>query len=350
MARQAGSVAGAPPAANDRPAISVVIPVYNAADTLRQCLEAVFASDYRPFEVIVVDDGSADESSGILQEFPCKTIRLIGNHGAAHARNRGVKAATGEILVFTDADMTVEARTLALIAEAFRNRPQLSALFGSYRKTTVPTNFFSTYKNLVHHYTHQNSREDAATFWTGLGAMRTEIFHASGGFDEGYKNLEDMELGYRLFQSGHEIGLVKQLQATHCKRYSFLGMIKSDLLNRAIPWTKIMLSKRIVRSDLNTKLNNVVSVPVAFLLLLGLPFPWVWPASWYVLVALSGLFLALNYDFFRFVLRERGTAFLIKAIGMNWLSYLYSGVGLIIGMLAYMFHSESGPKALESRG
>lgn len=335
---------------NDSPSISVIIPVYNAASTLRQCLNALFASDYSHFEVIVVDDGSDDDSPGIIKQFPCKTVRLPENRGAAHARNRGAEGAAGEILVFTDADMTIERHTLRLIAESFRGQPHLSALFGSYRKTTVPTNFFSTYKNLVHHYTHQNSREDAATFWTGLGAIRKEVFRANDGFDERYKSLEDMELGYRLFQSGHEIGLIKQLQATHCKRYSFLGMIKSDLLNRAIPWTKIMLSKRIVRSDLNTKLNNVVSVPVAFLLLLGLPFPWVWPASWYVLVALFGLFLALNYDFFRFVLRERGTVFLIKAIGMNWLSYLYSGVGVVIGCVSHLRNSDGGSRVLKPPG
>jgi glycosyltransferase involved in cell wall biosynthesis len=333
---------------NDCPTISVIIPVYNAAATLRQCLNAVFASDYSHFEVIVVDDASDDDSPGILKQFPCKMVRLPENRGAAHARNRGAEVAAGEILLFTDADMTIEGDTIRLVAESFRDQPEVSAIFGSYRKTTGPTNFFSIYKNLVHHYTHQKSREDAATFWTGLGGMRTEVFRANGGFDEAYRSLEDMELGYRLFQSGHRTGLLKHIQATHCKRYSFVGVIKSDVLNRAIPWTKIMLSKRIARSDLNTKIHNVASVPVAFLLLLGIPVLWLWPMSRYCFVALGGLFLILNHDFYRFVLREKGVVFLVKAIGMNWLGYLYSGIGLVIGVASYLRHPSRASGGLSS--
>ena len=335
---------------NDSPSISVIIPVYNAADTLAQSLNAVLDSDYSRFEVIVVDDGSDDDSPDIIKQFPCKMVRLPENRGAAHARNRGAEVAAGEFLVFTDADMTIERHTLRLIAESFRGQPHLSALFGSYRKTAVPTNFFSTYKNLVHHYTHQKSREDAATFWTGLGGMRTEVFRANGGFDEAYRSLEDMELGYRLFQSGHKIGLIKHIQATHCKRYSFVGVIKSDVLNRAIPWTKIMLSKRIARSDLNTKIHNVASVLLAFLLLMNIPFLWLWPISRYSFVALGGLFLILNHDFYRFVLRERGVVFLVEAIGMNWLGYLYSGVGLVIGLVSYLRSPDRGTKGLDPSG
>lgn len=316
--------------------VSVIIPVFNGERTVKACLESVFQSEYGSFEVIVVDDGSTDHSARIAYQFPCRVMRMEKNAGAAAARNRGAAVSLGEILFFLDADIIVEKNTLQQIVETFHSRPDISALFCSYQKNTLPSNFFSTYKNLVHHYTHQTSRADAATFCGGFGAIRREIFLQFHGFDESRRSLEDVELGYRLHQSGHKIYLNKKIQVTHCKHYSLIGLIKSDLLHRAIPWTTIMLSKKIFRNDLNTKVNNILSVPVAFLMLFTLPSIYFFPESRAVFFLLLGLFLVLNRDFYVFVLREKGTVFTAKTILMSWCTYLYSGVGLMIGFLTFL--------------
>lgn len=88
----------------EHPLVSVIIPVYNGAQYLRAALESVFAQTYRPFEVIVVDDGSVDDSGMIAQSFA--DVRYINqvNQGVAAARNHGIENARGEFFAFIDQD------------------------------------------------------------------------------------------------------------------------------------------------------------------------------------------------------------------------------------------------------
>ena len=163
------------------------------------------------------------------------------------------------------------------------------------------------------------------------------MFEQFGGFDESRHALEDIEFGYRLHQAGHRILLDKDLQFTHLKNYSFTRLIASDFFNRAIPWTRLMLEKSIFRSDLNTKSNNVLSVGVAFLILGAPLLVWAYPFGVWIVAASVGLFVALNWDFFRFIWQSRGTIFLLKAIPMHWFYYIYGGIGVIIGSLIFLW-------------
>jgi glycosyltransferase involved in cell wall biosynthesis len=87
------------------PLVSVVIPCYNAAKTLAATLESVLAQSYRPIEVIVVDDGSSDESAAIARSFaPRVTVVVQKNGGPASARNEGIRRCRGEYIAFLDAD------------------------------------------------------------------------------------------------------------------------------------------------------------------------------------------------------------------------------------------------------
>lgn len=87
--------------------VSVIITAYNEEKTIRSCLESLVKQDYKPLEIIVVDDGSIDKTSAISKEFNAKSYRL--NHeGTAISRNFATKKAIGEILVFLDADMEFE--------------------------------------------------------------------------------------------------------------------------------------------------------------------------------------------------------------------------------------------------
>lgn len=90
------------------PAVSVIIPVYNAEKTLRECLDGVLGQTLKELEIICVDDGSADGSAAILEEYRARDprIRVLHqeNSGAGTARNAGLEAASGEYLAFLDAD------------------------------------------------------------------------------------------------------------------------------------------------------------------------------------------------------------------------------------------------------
>jgi len=118
--------------------ISVIIPVHNGAETLATCLEALTASTYPADECIVVNDGSTDGSDTRAATFPVRVLDLRGGpFGAAYARNRGAEAASGEILLFLDADIAVAPDTLARVAAAFTGT-SAEAVFGSCDTTPEP--------------------------------------------------------------------------------------------------------------------------------------------------------------------------------------------------------------------
>ena len=78
--------------------ISVIVPNYNGGRTIGRCLEALFASSYDNFEVIVVDDCSSDGSAEIIRRFPCRPVLLDERSGASRARNIGAQNSAGEVL------------------------------------------------------------------------------------------------------------------------------------------------------------------------------------------------------------------------------------------------------------
>jgi glycosyltransferase involved in cell wall biosynthesis len=312
-----------------KPALSVIIPVYNAENTLGACLRAVGASRFRDFELIVADDGSTDRSAEVARSFPCTLVSLQTNAGPAAARNAGVAHSSGELLFFLDADVLVAPQALGEVVRQMSEHPDRDAVFGSFAGQAAAPGFFSDYKNLLHHYTHQHSRCEAATFCGGFGAIRRDVFLALGGFDPRWRFLEDVELGYRLHRAGGRIWLSKELEFQHAKRYTLSRLIRSDLLGRAIPWTRLMLMHRIYRNDLNTRANHLLSVPISYALLAAPAFG-LWPA-----LLAPALFLLLNRGFLEFVLRERGFLFCLGAAPTCWLGYLVSGVGFLLGALAY---------------
>src|SRR5690606_27450488 len=112
------------------------------------------------------------------------------------------------------------------------------------------------------HYTHQHAQREAATFCGGFGAIRHDVFLATGGIDECPRFMEDVDLGYRLHLAGHRIRLSPGIQLTHTKRYSLRSLIRADVMQRAVPWTRVMLQRRVFRSDLNLRPNHLASTAV----------------------------------------------------------------------------------------
>ena len=264
----------------NQPSLSVVIPVRNDPFNLRACLEALYASAESDFEVIVVDDASDGEGGAIAQvveqvheatkdaKVPPRVLRLSQQCGPAAARNRGAEEASADYLLFLDADVEVRTDTLSEIRSGFDEETELAALFGSYDRSPSGQNLLSQYRNILHHYTHQNSSERAFTFWSGCGAIRREVFLENGGFEDRFHHpsIEDIELGQRLTQRGALIRLRRSVLVRHRKVWRFFSMMHCDLLDRGIPWTRELLRLGHIPADLNMRYSDRVLTFLALIL------------------------------------------------------------------------------------
>jgi glycosyltransferase involved in cell wall biosynthesis len=320
--------------------ISVVIPVHNAARTLRQCLESVVAQSY-PHECIVVNDGSTDDSVTIARSYPVSVVDLRGGpFGPAYARNRGAEAARGDLVFFVDADVVLPPSTLNRLAATFAQHPEIDAVFGSYDDRPGAVDFLSQYRNLLHHYVHQQAKPEAMTFWGACGAVRRSVFLRVGGFDEERyprPSIEDIELGYRLRANGHMIRLDKEMQVQHLKRWTLWGMIKTDIFDRAIPWTHLILEKRGMPNDLSLHVSNRVSAMLIVIMVFYLGTiafflnARIAPVLAAPILVLSVLIVFINYRLYAFFASKRSPVFMFATVPFHWLYHLYSAAGFALG-------------------
>ena len=176
---------------DENPLVSVIIPVYNGARHLRDCLESVFAQTYRPLEVIVVDDGSPDDSGVIAQSFP--EVRYIRqeNQGVANARNNAIAAARGEFYAFLDQDDIWTPEKLRLQMQYLLDHPQVGYTLTHQQfflddGATLPPWFRKELFSTVH------------TGWV-LGALvvRRTTFEEVGDFVTGYVAASDSDWFFR---------------------------------------------------------------------------------------------------------------------------------------------------------
>lgn len=319
------------------PSISVVIPVHDGGEAFRRCLTAVVAN--APTEIIVVADGDAGSAKDVADEFALPVVSVPTRGGPARARNLGARSARGEILFFVDADVVIPPDAVSRIAEAFRDDPELSAVFGSYDDDPDATNFLSQYKNLFNHYVHQTGREDATTFWAACGAVRRDVFLDLGGFDERHRQpcVEDIELGYRLREEGKRIRLCKGLQVKHLKRWGVVSLVVTDFRYRALPWTELIVRYRRFASDLNLRSSCRASVTLTYALVLSLVAAWWWVWFLVIAAALVVALLGLNSPVYAFFRRKRGLWFTVRVVPWHWFYYLYGGAAFAIGLVLSAF-------------
>jgi glycosyltransferase involved in cell wall biosynthesis len=122
-----------------RPLISVVVPVFNGAPYLSQAIDSILRQNYEPVEIIVVDDGSTDDSAAIVRGFgPAVTYCWQPQRGAAAARNHGVARARGEALAFLDADDLWMPDKLAIQSVYLHRHPEVGAVLGFVEQFISP--------------------------------------------------------------------------------------------------------------------------------------------------------------------------------------------------------------------
>lgn len=324
---------------------SIIIPVHNGGGSFRQCLSSLMEAVSNETEVIVVADGYSDGSWRVAEEFGTKVLLIPECGGPAKARNLGAKSASGDILFFVDADVTIYPDTISKVANIFATNPDLAATIGSYDDAPGESNFLSQYKNLFHHYTHQKASSEGFTFWGACGAIRREVFLSLGGFDEGYRypSVEDIEFGYRARKAGYKINLCKDLQVKHLKRWGVISLLRAEFFYRALPWTELILRERQLKNDLNLGVTSRLSVILVYLLLGVLVGTFWWSGFFAIAVFLGCLLLTINFPVYRFFLEKRGFWFTLRVIPWHWFYFLYGGLGFAIGTINHLLHLYYNP-------
>jgi GT2 family glycosyltransferase len=311
------------------PSVSAIMPVYNGRSFLEKSLPPLLEMLGRDLlEVIVVDDSSTDGSRELAERMGARVIPSGGRLGPAGGRNLGARTAQGDVLLLIDADVGLHPGAVEKVRCAMASG-EVAAVFGSYDDRPTDPGFWSQYKNLLHHYTHQRADEEASTFWSGCSAIRKDAFLASGGFDSdryARPSIEDIELGYRLRAAGRRIRLLRDLQGTHFKRWTLAELLETDIFRRAIPWSRLMLENPHSKPDLNAGPGEMAKAAMAMgffasvAMALGGFVPAWMPAFPLLLGSVS------NLPLFSLFYRRKGPFFAVGGLLFHQVYYVYSSL------------------------
>jgi len=320
--------------------ISIVIPVYNSSLTLKECLNSIFASSYKDYEVIVVSDSSTDNSVSIAKEYKTKIIELSENKGPAVARNTGSESAEGEILLFLDSDVIISEDSLNLIIDKFQQH-EVNAIQGIYSHKPnykyLATQFYQSY---LCYYVWPKDKRYATTLVTGCFAIRKKIFNRLSGFDVNIDkaSCEDEKFGYSLIENGYEILILRNLQVVHMVNYDVVKFIKRRL-TQEIDRIKFYLREKTYKNKIK-QLNYfrvILGIPIIALILLT-----IFSSFFYYnnLILITFIFLNLIYiwlhkGFLKFVTENKGFKKAVGSLFMFYLDTFLMLVALSFGLLSF---------------
>ena len=333
---------------------SVVVPVYNGADILPRCLDAladqtVPLSDY---EIVVVDDGSADGTATQVEKWQashplinCGLVRQE-NTGPAAARNHGADLARGPLLLFTDADCAPEPDWIERMISAFEN-PEVTGAKGAYlsdQTGLTPRFVQAEYEDRYDRMRGQDQIDFVDTYSAGY---RRSVFLENQGFDPIFPtaSVEDQEFSFRLAQKGHRLVFVPDAYVRHihdenvaeyARRKYYIGYWKA-LVTRRHP-------ERMVQDSHTPQVLKVQIVLVAGLLLLAvLSVAGLWMPSlrfsWGLLATGILLFVATGAPFL-VKLARRSWALAFAGIFLLFVRALALGSGYLMGTLHFAGNDE----------
>lgn len=226
------------------PKVSLIIPAHNEAAVLPKTLQKIFSSNYpkKSMEVIVVDDGSTDGTSKVAKRFPVNLIRNKSNFGKCESLNIGIKNASNEIILTTDADTEFGKNTIENLVKHFSDK-EVGAVAGYYK---VPENIFSNlpFKKLktflllkfqsIEYLTFLFARRRQAAFDAvmvvpgAIGAFRKDVLEKIGGFDKSML-VEDYDATIKIHKAGYKIVCEKDAVAWTKPPMSIAELIKQRI-------------------------------------------------------------------------------------------------------------------------
>ena len=316
--------------------ISVIIPIYNHAFTLKQSAQSLIMQTYRPLEVIVADDASTDDSPAMVEalckEYPdiVRLVRMKKNGGPSKARNEGGRRASGAYYFFSDSDT-------AMLPDALNNFirriAEADAVSGVYYWQPQNDNAGAWYKAMLNYHLFSRNGVCRYEVFNGFGAgIRAEVFNVSGGYNENLAwgmDYENEELGHRLFKD-YKMLLDPSVAVRHA--FPGIGYMTRTYFSRVALWMELFMRRRAFEqsgtADAGTGFATVAAPAALGSLLLVFIVPALWPAP----LAFFLIYLYGYGGFLLFVLRKR-PLFLPTAFVLNLYFSTVIAAGAALGAL-----------------
>ncbi len=192
--------------------VSIVVPAYNAEETIGPLLDSIANLDYQECDVIIVNDGSTDRTKEIVERYPVQLINQP-NRGASAARDAGLRAASGEIVAYVDSDVTVTSDWLKHLVRPFSD-PTIAATTG--QTVFLRSQKCASWLRSMDIERRNRRRKTYTRLANGPNAaFRREILLEVGGFDPRWYHAEDTEVSYRIWELGHRIQYVPEAVVHH---------------------------------------------------------------------------------------------------------------------------------------
>lgn len=321
--------------------ISVVIPSYNSSTTIGKCLEAAFASDYKNFEVIVVDDYSSDASVEIIRKFPCRLVTFSEHKGTSSARNAGALTSKGEYIFFTDSDCLLNKDTLAIIDEIISKAETDVIIGGTYTKRPYDKGFFNLFQSLFVYYSETKRATQPDYLAAHAMVINSGIFRKNRGFAENFMPIiEDVEFTHRLRRAGYQLVIHPTIQVRHIFNFSMYRSLK-NAVKKSLYWTIYSIGNRDLFADSGSASTELkVNVGTAFLSLLIVFFSVLaqQPSLLYPLAVLFVVNIFVSRGLIQTFYETGGMFFCVVATVYYTLCYsLAVGVGTAAGMMRCVF-------------
>jgi lipopolysaccharide/colanic/teichoic acid biosynthesis glycosyltransferase/GT2 family glycosyltransferase len=326
---------------------SVIVPAYNAAQTIERCIEALLKQSVtrEEYEVIVVDDGSTDSTATLARSYGVRVITQP-RQGPAAARNAGAGQATGEILLFTDADCAPTPTWIEEMTKPFSD-PEVAGVKGTYltRQRELVARFVQIeYEDKYDRMARQERIDFVDTYSAGY---RRDIFLANGGFDTTFPtaSVEDQELSFRLARKGYKMVFAPKARVVHRHDVSLGEYIRRKF---NIGYWKALLTQwhpeRLVRDSHTpqTLKLQILLLGLATLSLLAVPL---WPRFLWMAAGWAGLFLVSTFPF----VAKAATKDLAVAMASPLLLALRAaslGAGFALGKARFTLAGEGDAKGL----
>lgn len=328
--------------APEMPPYSVIVPAYQAAETLPACLSALAAQTIssRDYEVIVVDDGSTDKTVEVARAAGV-TVITQPHAGAASARNRGATAACGKLLLFTDADCAPVPGWIEALSVPFVD-PEVAGAKGTYLSNQRDLVARFTQLEYEDRYDRMAGSERIDFIDTYSAAYRRDIFLLNNGFDTSFLIDEDQEFSFRLAEKGYKLIFAPAAQVYHQHNRTLAQYIRRKF--RIGMW-KVRVTRQHptqVANDSHTpeslKAQLLLAAAALAILLATTAASLVLGRAWWPgLMATLVTFLAFELTAVPFLMKiaRRDVSVLPTAAGLVWVRALALGAGFAAGLVRF---------------